>query len=164
MQSQLNITACEKHLTVYWDKQILDLLEFGFPLDFDRKAQIKLNEFNHKSAVQFQDQVDKYIQEELSFQAICGPFKEKTSRLSRVPYQDSDKRRTLIDLSWTHDASVNTGVSKYSYLNTYFTLTYPSIDTIVERIKQLRAGAKLCKLNISKAFRQLTIDSRDIDL
>ena len=99
MQSQLNITDWQKHLTVYWDKQIFDLLEFGFSLDFDRNVQIKSNEFNHKSAVQFQDQVDKYIQEELSFQAICGPFKEKTSRLSCVLYQDLDKKRTLIDLS-----------------------------------------------------------------
>ena len=78
--------------------------------------------------------------------------------------QDSDSRRITIDLIWPHNHSVNSGVSKNSYLDTYFTLTYPSIDTIIERIKQFGPGAQLCKVDISRAFRQLRVDPRDIDL
>ena len=167
--SQLNITAWRKHLNTSWDQQIVDLLEFGFPLDFDRNIQLQSTELNHKSAIQFKDQVEKYIQEELSFKAICGPFENKPINCHISPMmtrekQDSDNRRTIIDLSWPHNASVNSGVSKFSYLNTCFTLTYPSIDTIVERIKQLGPAAKICKVDISRAFRQLRVEPRDIDL
>ena len=38
--------------------------------------------------------------------------------------QNSEKRRTTIDLSWPHGGSVNDGVSKVSY----FTLAYSSVD------------------------------------
>ena len=65
-----------------------------------------------------------------------------------------------MDLSWYHNASVNSGVSTFSYLKTYFTY----IDTIVERIKHLSPAAKICKVNIPRVFRQLQVDPRDIDL
>ena len=35
--SNLNIDNWKFHLRDYWDTQLLDLLEFGFPLDFDTK-------------------------------------------------------------------------------------------------------------------------------
>ena len=148
VKSQLKIPAWRKYLHTYWDQHIVDLLEFGFHLDFDRKVKLQSTENNHKSAVQFQDQVDSYIREELSFEAICGPFENKPidchiSPMMTREKQDSDSRRTIVDLSWPHNASVNSGVSKISYLNMYFTLTYPSIDTIVERIKTLGPGAQL---------------------
>ena len=34
----------EKYLDCYWDKQLIDLIQFGFPLDFDRK--VVLNSMN----------------------------------------------------------------------------------------------------------------------
>ena len=42
IQSQLNITAWKFYLNEYWDKQIVDLLQYGFPLDFDRSQICKL--------------------------------------------------------------------------------------------------------------------------
>ena len=169
VNSQLNIAAWRKHLHTYWDQQIVDLHEFGFPLDFDHNIQLQSTESNHKSAIQFKDQVDKYIQEKLLFKAICGPFDNKPSNCHISPMmtrekQDSNNRRTIIDLSWPQNTSVNSGVSKFSYLNTYFNLTYHSIDTIVEKIKQLGPAAKICKVDISRLFRQLRVDPRDIDL
>ena len=117
----------------------------------------------------FRDQVDRYIQEELSFQAVCGHFEEKPMNCHIFPMmtrqkQDSDNKRTIIDLSWPHNASVNSGVSKFLYLNTYFTLTHPSTDTIVERIKHIGPGAQVCKEDISRGFRKLRVDPRVIDL
>ena len=38
MVSNLNIDKWKFHLKDYWDKQLLDLLEFGFPLDFDKNT------------------------------------------------------------------------------------------------------------------------------
>ena len=77
VQSQLNIANWHLNLTEYWDKQLVEFLEFGFPLDFDRKTTLKSIEINHKSADQFKDQIGKYIQEELHFNAIYGSFETK---------------------------------------------------------------------------------------
>ena len=51
--------------------------------------------------------------------------------------QNSDNRRTIVDLSWPLGQSVNAGVKKNSYLGTYFDLKYPSIDHIVKKLKLL---------------------------
>ena len=44
-----------KHLNTYWDQQIVDLLEFGFPLDFNRNVRLQSTDDNHKSAIQFKE-------------------------------------------------------------------------------------------------------------
>ena len=167
--SQLNIPAWREYLTTYWDQQLLDLLEFGFPLDFDRNSALHSTELNHKSALDYINHIDQYLQEELSYQAIYGPFDNKPIQMHISPLmsrseQNSDKRRTIIDLSWPHGASVNDRVSKVSYLDSYFTLTYPSVDNIVDKIKSIGPGAKLFKIDIARAFRQLRVDPGDLDL
>ena len=65
VQSQLKITAWRKYLHHYWDNQLLDLIEFGFPLDFDRNVQLTATEVNHHSALQYHDHVSRYIQQEI---------------------------------------------------------------------------------------------------
>ena len=32
---QLNVGAMKKYLHSYWDKQLIDLIQYGFPLDFE---------------------------------------------------------------------------------------------------------------------------------
>ena len=50
------------------------------------------------------------------------------------------------------------------HLDTYFTLHYPSVDDVTNKLKDLGPGALLYKVDISRAFRQLRIDPGDIDL
>ena len=69
-----------------------------------------------------------------------------------------------MDLSWHKGFSVNDGVKRDQYLGTYFTLHYPSLDNITNRLKHLGPQALVYKIDISRAFRHLTIDSGDIDL
>ena len=49
-------------------------------------------------------------------------------------------------------------------MNSKFTLNYPSVDQIVDRILQLGLGSFIYKIDISRAFRQLKVDPGDIDL
>ena len=49
VDSQLNISNWRSYLSNYWDAQLPDLLEFGFPLDFSRKSTIISTEQNHAS-------------------------------------------------------------------------------------------------------------------
>ena len=59
---------------------------------------------------------------------------------------------------------MNDGVSKEKYLGTAYTLHYPSVDNITAALRHLGPGAKLFKIDISRAFRHLRVDSADIDL
>ena len=72
--SQLNISTWRSHLSNYWDVQLPDLLEYGFPLDVDRGTLLTSTETNHASALQNSQHVKSYIQEELSFSGNVRPF------------------------------------------------------------------------------------------
>ena len=163
------ISNWKKFLNNYWDKQLIDLLTFGFPLDFDRSLPLNTTLENHKSALQYSNQVQEYLETEIRHGAILGPFRDlpfkiHVSPLMTRPKQDSNKCRTILDLSWPKGASVNAGVTSDRYLGTYFKLTYPSIDNITQKLKELGPGAMIFKIDISRAFRHIRIDPKDIDL
>ena len=169
VQTQLNPKVWAQKLENYWDQQLPDLIAFGFPLDFDRSNVLTSSFENHTSATDHVAHIDRYIQEELQHKALYGPFesvpfKVHVSPLMTREKQNSDNRRTIVDLSWPLGQSVNAGVKKNSYLGTYFDLKYPSIDHIVKKLKLLGTGALLYKVDISRAFRRLRIDPGDIDL
>ena len=47
VRSQLNIDKWREHLTQYWDEQLVDLLQYGFPLDASRDGEFISTEVNH---------------------------------------------------------------------------------------------------------------------
>ena len=77
---------------------------------------------------------------------------------------NSDRRRVIIDLSWPLGASVNSGIDKTSYLNSAFSLTFPTIDDITAELTRLESGALLYKVDVSRAFRHVKVDPGDYDL
>ena len=166
--SQLHPQRWRYCLANFWDKQLPDLIEFGFPLDFCRGGTLQSTDKNHLSALQNTTYVEQYIMEELSYGAIHGPYQEKPFPMHISPLMvrdklNSDKKRTIMDLSWPKGSSVNHGVSKNTYLGTYFTLHYPSVDYITQAIRDLGPNALLYKIDISRAF-HLRIDPGDLDL
>ena len=168
--SQLNVEAWQSMLGDYWDTQLLDLLRFGFPLDFNRSCNLECEKKNHASANQFPQDVDAYLTEERSFNAILGPFDD--SPIQNCHYSPfmtrekpgSENRRVIIDLSWPRNSSVNAGIDKNSYLNTEFCLTFPTVDHITHKLKKLGRGAHIFKIDISRAFCHIKVDPADYDL
>ena len=169
MDTNLNVATWRSYLSDYFDQQLPDLIEFGFPRDFDRKVSLASTFKNRASALAYLDHVDQYLQEELKHKAIMGPFQEPPIPLHFSPFMTREEsgsqlRRTIIDLSWPKGASVNDGVPKSTYLGTDFQLHYPSVDTIVHHLNNLGPGANIFKIDISHAFRHVRIDPGDIDL
>ena len=169
VQSGLNIKAWRAHLSNYWDQQLCDLLEFGFPLDFDRNCTLNSTEVNHTSAIQNSQHISQFIQEEIDHNAMLGPFDSKPIRMHVSPLlvrdkQNCNSKRTIMDLSWPQGASVNDGVKKDVYLGTEYDLRYPSVDTITNSLKNLGTSAQMYKIDISRAFRHIKVDPADIDL
>ena len=82
VNSQLKVDAWKRHLEGYWNEQLLHLIEFGFSLDFNRNCPLNHESGNHKSATDLPSDIDAYIEEELKYDALLGPF-EKTSNSFR---------------------------------------------------------------------------------
>ena len=102
--TQLNPDRWYFHLKDYWDQQLPDLINYGFPLDFDRKFKLHPTYQNHTLATQYVEHIDQYLSEELKYGAIYDPFKQlpfpvHISPLMTRPKQNTDKRRTIIELS-----------------------------------------------------------------
>ena len=50
VDTNLNVPAWRKYLCNYFDQQLVDLIEYGFPLDFDRTRKLESTLQNHASA------------------------------------------------------------------------------------------------------------------
>ena len=102
--SNLNVDRWRFHLLDYSDQQLPDLLQYGFPIDFDRNSALTSTFVNHTSALQNGDHVAKYLRVELQHEAIMGPFTKPpfpihVSPLMTRDKQDSLQKRTIMDLS-----------------------------------------------------------------
>ena len=42
VETQLKVNSWKKYLDCYWDRRLIDLIQFRFPLDFDRKLFLTL--------------------------------------------------------------------------------------------------------------------------
>jgi hypothetical protein len=78
--------------------------------------------------------------------------------------KDGNKRRIIVDLSFSsnNSDSVNSTVSKFSYLRAPFNLKLPTIDTICQALEHLGNSVKIFKVDLARAFRQLFIDPFDV--
>ena len=165
VKSQLNVSVWKEDLSNYWDQQLLQLLQFGFPLDFNRQCPLRFEGENHASATDHPADIDAYIQEERHFDAILGPFQENPIKGGHCsPFMTRYKPRVIIDLSWPLGASVNTGIDKNTYLGSDFELTFPSVDDITNALKCLGRGAFLYKVDVGRAFRHVKVDPGDYEL
>ena len=169
VQTNLNIASWSKHLVDYFDQQLLDFIEFGFPLDFDRARDLQSTLVNHASARMYPDHVDKYVQEEVDFQAVLGPLDHEPFDIHISPFMtreklDSNSRRTIMDLSFSKGLSVNDGILNNIYLHPDFQMQYPSVDSIIQTLNEIGPSAHIFKVDISSAFRHIRIDPGDIDL
>ena len=62
VSSKVNIKNWKYYLGDYWNKQLVDLLEFGFPLDFDRHFELHSTEENHASGRDHAHDIECYNQ------------------------------------------------------------------------------------------------------
>ena len=170
IKSQLNTKAWQELLHDYWDKQLLQFIKFGFPLGFNRNCVLNHTSENHKYALEHPEQVKAYIDEELKLDALIGPFHTNLlensycSPFMTRPKANSEARHVIMDLSWPTGYSVNDGVDKDSYLESNFSLTFPTVDHLTDEMVKIGRGAHIFKVDVSRTFRHFKVDPLDIDL
>ena len=136
VDSQLKVGEWEHHLASYLDKQLLEIIRFGFLLDFNRSCELGEYTGNHASAREYPADNEAYINEELSLGSLWV-------HLMFIPYQrgmtrntpNSDRRWVIVDFNWPHGASINMGIDKTSYLNSEFFLQFPRVDDTTSELK-----------------------------
>ena len=74
--------------------------------------------------------------------------------------KDTDKRRVILNLSYSHGASVNYSISKSHFDSRRFTLKFPMIDDIVQDILYTDDPV-IFKIDVARAFRNLRVDPVD---
>ena len=166
---KLNMDLWRERLVSYEDKVVCEFLQFGFPLDFDRKAKLNFNERrNHRGARDFPAVINEYLTRECDDLRIVGPFNRNPlssplmiSPLNSVPKDDLDERRIIVDLSWPHGSSVNDGISKDHYLGEIIELHYASVTEVCRMAMEVGKGAVIYKRDLRRAYRQVPVDPRD---
>ena len=155
--SSFNMSFWRQRLKGYKDEAVCDLIEFGFPLDFNRAKQVSCRvDRNHKGARDYPKFIDAYFQKECDALRIAGPFlsnplssKLAISPMDTVPKDCADERRVIVDLSWPAGASVNEGISKDVYLGEVINLHYASVEQVCSMVLEAGLGA------------QISVDPRD---
>ena len=168
VSSQLNISVWRHYLTDYVDHVVVAFLQFGWPINYTSSVLPQPTHTNHQSALAYPEDVQHYLSTELSFGALAGRFKENplsddliTSPLQTVYKRGSSKRRVVMDLSFPHAASVNSGIPKTHYLDNAFQLRLPGIDRLREFIISKGSGCYVYKKDLKRAYRQFPIDPKD---
>ena len=154
--TQLNIPAWEFYLQSYHDAHVVDFLCFGCPASYMAEMLPTSSSSNHPSAVSF---ADHYINTELGYHAIAGPFSINPlhqplvcSPLQTVPKRGSNQRRVMMDLSYPPRSSVNSGIAASSYLNEPYKLRLLSIA----RCQFILQHGRGCLLyNLRRAYDEL---------
>lgn len=171
VQSHLNIYQWELALQCYHDKQVCDYLKFGWPVGYLHSTYPVAIPVNHKSALEYPDHVKKFIQTELSFNALLGPFSEppfqpwtRLSPLMTRPKKNSIERRVIVDLSFPHGLDVNSGIDIRNLLGHDVTYTLPSISDLIAKLQIEGPGAFIWQADLSRAYRQFRIDPLDAPL
>ena len=170
--TRMNLPFLRSWLTDYNDKRICEFLEYGFTLgandfgsvlkDTNKKKLWKFK--NHKGAVDYPDEIVKYMEKEALTKAIVGPFKNnplssgiEISPLNSVPKKDTSERRVILDLSFPRGNSVNDHINKNEYLGEKIEKVFPKVDDLVQLIKSKSRGCLLYKVDLRRAFRQIPI-------
>ena len=173
IQTTLNIAEWIQRLSNYHDKVICEYLEFGWPINYCNQTLPVYDVDNHPSAYRYANDVDNYIQTEIQFGAVFGPFQDRPfngslviSPLQTVPKdsQHSNQRRVVVDLSFPLDNSVNSGIPRDSYLGEDFHLRYPTVDSLAELVRNEGRGCYMYKCDLSRAYRQIPVEPIDYAL
>ena len=169
--SKLDFAYLETKLKYFHDPRVIQFLRFGFPIDHDG-SQVTINSVNHKDAdPEFHSDILAYLNTEIREGAVLGPLRNipfkgpvAISPLNSVPKKDSSKRRVILDLLFPRGKSVNDGIKADSYLGIVDKLVFPSIDHLVRIILNKKGLVLLFKRDLSRAYRQLFVDFKDIHL
>lgn len=114
----------------------------------------------HTSGENYIDHIHEYLQTEIGYGAIAGPFVSPpfepwihTSPVMTRPKAESEKRRIIIDLSYPSGKSVNEFVVKNNYYGHHIDHSLPKIDDVINYVESKGFSVALATIDIRWAYR-----------
>ena len=160
--SGLNIEAWREMLAEYHDVQLVDYLEYGWPVDYTADQPPVSAKENHRESQDNAVHIKKYVDKELECGALYGPFDEPPFRpwtqfspLMTRPKRNSQARRVIVDLSFPGAQSVNAGIRRAQYQGKPYTYTLPGIMDLADEVARLGRGCYVWCADLARAYRQL---------
>lgn len=164
--SPLKLRAWEKALATHPDVEyaqyLLRGIQEGFRIGFDRRSPLKSAGANMPSAREQAEVVDEYLGKECSEGRMVGPLNPKDwpgihiSPFGVIPKSTQGKWRLITNLSAPQHFSVNDGISR-----DLSSLSYITVDSIVEQVRRLGQGTLLAKMDIQSAYRIVPVHKED---
>ena len=135
----------------------------GFRIGFSRRShRCRRAKKNMRSALEHPGVIQDYLMKGCVEGHILGPFDPhllpdvQISRFGVIPKGNSGKWRLILDLSSPEGSSVNDGIEP-----DLCSLSYLSMDQVVEAIARLGRGAVLAKVDIKSAYRMVPVHPED---
>ena len=159
----LNIANWRKLLVGYGDGvELLQFMEFGFPLGLVESPDLAPCERNHGSAYQYFPHIDKFVTAEIIRGGLTGPFTEPPwpdfmlSPLMTAP-KKPDSRRPVFDATFGNK-SLNNATPADCYLETPTMYSYPRIDDFRRIILTCGRGCYMWKRDLHRFYLQIPMD------
>jgi len=157
------VEAWKKRLVNYENREILQFIEFGFPLGLTQDPPPRLEPTlqNHGSAYKFYSDVDEFINKGLINMELTGPFRcppfpnTHISPMMTAP-KKPDSRRTVFDASFG-DWSLNKNTPEVYYPAPY-EYDFPQIDDFKEVVVSAGPGYFIWKRDLSRYYLQIPLD------
>ena len=169
--TNINIKLLRELLVDYPGRVIVDFLEFGCPAGYQGSVPPERGPSDYKSARDHAGAVDKFVEKEVSYGAIKGPFKDPPfepwcpgNAIMTCPKSESEERRVILDFKRPLGASVNSCIPIDSVDDIPICMKLIALLEFRARLAQLGAGAHMSKTDMRRAYRQLPSDPLDYAL
>ena len=132
----------------------------GFRIGYDHSKSLSSCSTNMVSALQHPDVVGDYLQQEvlLNRMVVVSPSQAPSIQCHISPFGVIPKRakpgkwRLIVDLSSPSNASVNDGIDR-----DMCSVSYITVDQIVDEILRLGQGTLMAKADIKQAYRMVPV-------
>ena len=135
----------------------------GFRVGYDYQgSRCRKAAGNMQSVREHREVVEGYIQGEREMGRLLGPLNRESfpdvhvSPFGVIPKSEPGKWRLILDLSSPEGGSVNDGIDK-----DLCSLSYITMDQVVERLRGLGRGALMAKFYIKAAYRNIPVHPDD---
>lgn len=166
----LNIARWRHHLIGYEGADIVQYLQYGFPLGLsDNPTPVLVSTLrNHGSSYQYFPYWDEFLSTGLERCELAGPCSVPPFEAVHVSplmtaVKKPDSRRAVFDASFG-DYSLNNGTPTDVYLNQTFSYDFPKVEDFKRFVLECGPGCYLYKRDLSRYYLQLPVDPSEYPL
>ena len=143
-------------------EELVDDFTYGFGIGCIHEPDYQDVEYNHSTALEHEEEVDKFIEKEIKSGRIAGPYPSKPFddfHVSPINLQEKkvkDTYRFIQNHSYPEGNSVNSGIPKEDA-----TVQYETLDKAIEYIQTLGPCSYMAKTDVKSAFRICPVKPSD---